>query len=278
MMRALQERPPRNTGPLEGRDTGRHERRLGTPEDCFEGSPWELHQGELVEQMGSKDLHAVVMALIAALFRCHAQRGLRTMTDVYCALADEKGPSVRAPDVVLVEDAGPLRDDFVRVAPVLAVEVRASQAKKVLEEKVNLYVSHDWPLVWIAHADRVELEVHRPGIEAALFTRGSHVPLPAALHRYGLEKIPLEALFDEALAGHYTEGWVQMRTLSRLFERKLGRALTADELGSLHRALVLGTDHLTDLALDLRPAELAAWLADAPGAAPPESGEVLRTP
>lgn len=277
-MRALQKRPPRDTGPLEWRDYGPQGCRLGTYDDCYEGSSWELHRGELVEQMGSKDLHAVVMAIITALFRCHAIRGLRTMTDVYCDLTDALGPSVRAPDVVLVDGTGPLRDDFVRVTPVLAVEVRATQSKKHIEEKVSLYLSHDWPLLWIAHAERGELEVQRPHAEPVVIRPGSDVPLPPELHKHGMRSIPVEALFDEAIAERYTEGWVQMRTLSRLFERRLGRALSADELGALHRALALGADRITDLALDLEPPALAAWLADIPPASPPESGEVLRVP
>src|SRR5271167_3277774 len=103
-MNALPTRPPRNTGPMELRDFGPTGRRLGSPADCYDGSPWELHHGELWEQMGSKDVHALVMALLAALFRTHARLGVSVMTDVYCDLTDATEASVRAPDVVLVGD------------------------------------------------------------------------------------------------------------------------------------------------------------------------------
>lgn len=270
MMQALRTtRPPRDTGPLELRDYGPSGGRLGTYEDCYEGSPWELHRGELVEQMGSQDLHAVVMALISALFRTHARRGLRTMTDVYCDLTDDLGPSVRAPDVVLVEAAGPPRGDFVRVTPILAVEVRGTQSKKYLEEKVKLYLSHDWPLVWVAHAERHELTVVTPHRGSVVYRPGTEVPLPPELDRYGLRAIPADALFDDTIADRYADGWAQkdgeLRTLSRLFERKLGRPLSGADRDALRRALdTREAGELTDAALDLAPAALAAWLADLP--------------
>jgi hypothetical protein len=85
--------PPRNTGPIELRDFGPMDRRLGTDADCYDGSPWELHRGELVEQIGGKDIHGIAMVLLAALFRTHARDGLTVMIDVYCALTDAEGPA-----------------------------------------------------------------------------------------------------------------------------------------------------------------------------------------
>src|SRR5262249_44537172 len=98
VMQALPIHPPRNTGPVELRDVGPTGRRLGTAADCYDGSPWELHRGELWEQMGSKDIHGIVMALLAALFRTHARAGITVMTDVYCELSDAESESIRAPD------------------------------------------------------------------------------------------------------------------------------------------------------------------------------------
>src|SRR5580698_8450561 len=94
---ASRSRPVRNTGPLEGRDFGPTGRRLGTAADCYDGSPWELHRGELWEHMGSRDVHGIIMAIVARLFGTHAREGLTTMTDVYCELSDEAGESLRAP-------------------------------------------------------------------------------------------------------------------------------------------------------------------------------------
>src|ERR1700730_1296675 len=103
-MPALPIRPPRDTGLMEIRDFGPTGRRLGTAADCYDGSPWELHRGELWEQMGRQDIHGIVMALLAALFRTHARPGVTVMTDVYCDLSDTSAASLHAPDVVLVGD------------------------------------------------------------------------------------------------------------------------------------------------------------------------------
>ena len=75
----------------------------------------------------------------------------------------------------------------------------------------------------------------------------------------------LEAFQREALEQGIEQGMTQgaAGTLAHQFERRLGRALRADE-----RALVrerterLGPDRLSDLVLDLSADELAAWLAD----------------
>src|SRR5580693_8442702 len=75
-------RPPRATGLIELRDFGPMGGRLGTEADCYDGSPWELHRGELVEQMGSKDIHGIVMAVLAKLFRTHGRPGVTVMADV----------------------------------------------------------------------------------------------------------------------------------------------------------------------------------------------------
>jgi Uma2 family endonuclease len=212
-MVALAPRTPRNMGPIELRDFGPTGRRLGTAADCHDGSPWELHRGELVEQMGSKDVHGIVMALIAALFRTHAREGLTVMTDVYCDLSDEKGSSLRAPDVVLVRDLASPRNDAYRGTPVLAVEIRGTQSKRYLEEKVKLYLEHDWPCVWIAHAERGELEVVRPESAAVSYRPGSVVPLLPELGKHGLDAVPATALFEEREASRFTDGWVQARAI-----------------------------------------------------------------
>lgn len=71
------------------RDYGPNGCKLGTFADCYDGSPWELHRGELVEQIGARDIHGILMALIAALFRTHAwawaQSARAPGTDCACA-------------------------------------------------------------------------------------------------------------------------------------------------------------------------------------------------
>jgi len=212
-MHAQRTRPPRDTGPIEGRDFGPTGRRLGTPIDCYDGSPWELHRGELWEQMGSKDVHGIVMALLAALLRTHARRGVTVMTDVYCDLSDASGASLRAPDVVLVGDLAQPRDDFYRGTPILAVEVRGTQSKRYLEEKVKLYLEHDWPCTWIVHTEREEVEVMRPGAGSVVYPRGRSVPVVPELDQHGLVALPVAAFFDEGEARRFNDGWVQARAV-----------------------------------------------------------------
>jgi hypothetical protein len=213
-MKALHVRPPRDTGPIEGRDFGPTGRRLGTALDCYDGSPWELHRGELWEQMGSKDIHGIVMAVLAKLLGTHARRGVTVMTDVYCDLSDASDPgaaSIRAPDVVLVGDLAKPKDAIYTGTPILAVEVRGTQSKRYLEEKVKLYLEHDWPCTWIVHAERQEVEVLRPGAASVTYRRGTSVPLVPELDKHGLAALPVAALFDEAEGIRFNDGWVAAR-------------------------------------------------------------------
>lgn len=214
-MVALPIDPSRNTGPLELRGFGPTGRRLGTVADCYDGSRWELHRGELWEQMGSKDIHAVVMALLATLFGTHARLGVTLMTDVYCDLSDAEGESLRAPDLVLVGDLSSPRNAVYTGLPVLAVEIRGTQSKRYLEEKVKLYLEHAWPCTWIVHAERQEVEVLRPGVASVTYRRGADVPLPPELDRYGLLTLPVTAIFDQIEARRYGDEWVQARTQER---------------------------------------------------------------
>jgi Uma2 family endonuclease len=255
-MRALRNRPPRNTGPIEVRDYGPNGRKLGTFADCYDGSPWELHRGELVEQVGSKDIHGILMALIAALFRTHARPGLTVMTDVYCDLSDAEGPSLRAPDVSLVQGLGKGKDDFYRGNPIIAVEIRGTQSKRYLEEKVKLYLEHDWPCTWIVHADREELEIMRPGLASVTYRPGAQVPLGEHLGKYGLSAVPVTALFDEDEFARYCDGWAEAQGQAQgqaqalLTLLKARRLLVSDDL---HRRIVTCGD----------AAQLEAWVVAA---------------
>lgn len=257
-MFALQPRPPRDTGPIELRDFGPLGRRLGTVEDCYDGSPWELHRGELVEQMGSKDIHGILMALLAALFRTHARPGLTVMSDVYCDLSDADGPSLRAPDVVLVGGLSEPKNQAYAGTPILAVEVRGTQSKRYLEEKVRLYLEHDWPSIWIVHAERQEVEVLGAQGGAVVYRAGAEVPLPAELDKHGLTAIPVRALFDENEFSRYCDGWVQARGQARAVLEVL-RA----------RALAISDAVQERIAVESDPAVLHRWLmlaATAPSA------------
>jgi hypothetical protein len=214
-MNALPARPLRDTGPIELRDFGPTGRRLGTAADCYDGSPWELHRGELWEQMGSKDIHGIVMALLARLLGIHARPGMTVMTDVYCDLSDPSAESVRAPDVVLVGDLAKPNDAIYTGKPILAVEVRGTQSKRYLEEKVKLYLEHDWPCTWIVHVGKQQVEVLRPRSAPVLYQTTASIPLPAELDKHGLAALPVAALFDEEQASRFGDGWVEARAAAR---------------------------------------------------------------
>jgi hypothetical protein len=144
-------------------------------------------------------------------------RGLRSDDESaeQCDLSDPSGASVRAPDVVVVGDVEKPRDDFYRGTPLLAVEVRGTQSKRYLEEKVKLYLEHAWPSTWVVHAEREEVEVWRPGTGSVVYRRGGAVPLVPELDRHDLEALPVAALFDEAEARRYNDEWVQAKERAR---------------------------------------------------------------
>jgi hypothetical protein len=135
------------------------------------------------------------------------------MTDVYCDLSDAQGPSLRAPDVVLVGDLSAPKNEAYTGTPILAVEVRGTQSKRYLEEKVALYLDHDWQEVWIVHAERQEVEVLRPEAGSVVYRRGTRVPLVPELDNYGLAAVPVDALFDEREAFRLTDGWVLIQAV-----------------------------------------------------------------
>ncbi len=199
------------TGPIELRDVGPTGRKLGTPDDCYDDSPWELHRGELVEKPVSHDIHSVAMVFSSTLFRVHARDGHTVMNDVYCVLDDEHGASRRAPDTVLVKQLVNPKGEAFRGLPILAVEIRATQSKKNLDEKVQLYLEHDWPTVWIVHTERREVEVVKKGLASVVYRVGTQVPLVPELDKYGLTSVPVSAFFDDVEGIKYTDGWVHAR-------------------------------------------------------------------
>jgi hypothetical protein len=224
-------RAPRNTGPIELRDLGPNGRPLGTAADCHDGSLWQLHRGELVRQTSSNEVNSAVMLLLGALFRMHAREDYDVYADVYCELIDRDGSlSLRAPDVVLAKSVQRLKDGPFQGIPVLAIEIRATQSKRQLEEKVNLYLEHDWPLIWLLHADRQEVEVVTPGSASVAYPKGTEVPLIPALDKYELKRIPVAALFDKEKFFTLNDGWVRAHERRRTIFAVLGaRKLVVSE-------------------------------------------------
>jgi hypothetical protein len=91
------------------------------------------------------------------------------------------------------------------------VEVRGTQSKRYLEEKVKLFLEHDWPVVWIAHAERREVEVLHRGLASVTYRLGARVPLLSDLDKHGLREVPVAAFFDDAEASRVIDGWVRAR-------------------------------------------------------------------
>jgi hypothetical protein len=198
------------TGPIEQRDFGPNGRRLGTPADCEDDdTPWELHRGELVERPVSHDIHSVVIGILTNLFGSHVRDGYSAMPDIHCVLDDALGKSRRAPDVVIARTIKNPKNEALHGIPVLAVEVRATQGKKHLEEKVKLYLEHDWPTVWNVHTERREVEVVQQGLASVTYRPGASVPLPVELDKYGLSSMPVTAFFDVNEASKYIDQWVR---------------------------------------------------------------------
>jgi hypothetical protein len=200
----------------------------------------------LIEQMGSKDLHGIAMAIAAALFHAHARRDHGVLTDVYCDLTDAEGPSMRAPDVTLVQGLEP-RNECYSGTPVLAVEVRGTQSKRYLEEKVKLYLEHDWPLVWILHVEQGVAEVFERGVASAAYAAGAELPLPWALQTHGLTSIAVEALFDRDVASRYLSEHALQRGKRLGLEE--GRRVAAAAIVDLAEAYGLAVDEPRRTAL-----------------------------
>jgi hypothetical protein len=176
------------------------------------------------------------------------------MTDVYCDLSDPATASLRAPDVVLVGDLSAPKNEVYTGTPILAVEIRGTQSKRYLEEKVKLYLEHDWPCTWIVHAERQEVEVLRRGVASVVYTRTSAtVPLPPELGQHGLTALPVAAVFDEAEARRFNDGWVAARAEARAEARTAAKAVLAVlgtrglVISESTRARVLGSHDLDAL-------------------------------
>ena len=198
------------TGPIELRDFGPNGRRLGTPADCEDDdTPWELHRGELVEKPVAHDIHSIVIGILTNLFGSHLRDGYSVMPDIHCVLDDALGKSRRVPDVVIARTIKNPKNEALHGIPVLAVEVRATESKKHLEEKVKLYLEHDWPTVWNVHTERHEVEVVQQDLASVTYRPGASVPLPKELDKYGLSSMPVTAFFDDVEASKYIDQWVR---------------------------------------------------------------------
>ena len=161
-----------------------------------------------------------------------------------------------------------LKDGPFQGIPILAVEIRATQSKKQLDEKVKLYLEHDWPLIWLMHAERQEIEVVTPGAGSVVYPRGTEVPLVPELDTYELKRLPVAALFDEQKFRAINEGWVVARAEVRARREERTRCL----LGILGaRNIVVPDDIVARIAEEKDLAKLDRWLVLAATAASAEA-------
>lgn len=220
--------------------------------------------------MSSHEIHSNLMFTLSALFGTHTHDAYQVMCDVYYELIDEGGLSLRAPDVVIAKAIKLLQDGPVRRTPILAVEIRATQSKSQVQEKVKLYLEHDWPLVWLVHADRQEIEVVTPGSGSVVYPRGTEVPLIPELDKYELKRIPVMSLFDKEKFQALNDGWVA--TWARARERRDERArCVLTLLGA--RSIVVTDEIKRRVTLEKDLDKLERWLLLAATAASAEAFE-----
>ena len=105
-------------------------------------------------------------------------RGLGHVVGADAAFLFERGP-----DIARVPDAAFIRADRLppqaqlwrvsRVGPDLAVEVVSPNDRpQEIAEKIDLYLTHGVPLVWVAYPRSRQVAVHRPGQEPLILGEG----------------------------------------------------------------------------------------------------------
>ena len=194
---------------------------------------------------------------------------------------------LRAPDIAVgnVPDA----PGWIPGVPPLAVEYAGvGQEEQKLQEKIRDLLAAGTRWVWVVRLlGERHVEVHEARKPVVRRRTGQMLSAPGVLRN----EVPVEALFDRTAAHEVTlrnllqrrgyesldavreEGRDEGRDAGReqglaplvhQFERRLGRPLSEEERRSLSaRLLHLGPARLGDVVLDLDPAALAAWLADA---------------
>lgn len=71
-----------------------------------------------------------------------------------------------------------------------------------------MYIEHDWPTIWIIHAERREVEVLQKGLASVMYRMGTSVPRVPELDKFGMTSIPVRAFFDKHEADKYARDWV----------------------------------------------------------------------
>ena len=129
----------------------------------------ELIYGELIMMSPAGPEHGVVAARIARLIGNYVEDH-----DLGLVFAAETGFVIQAPDLVRAPDVSFVRKDRVSAGlprrgyfdgvPDLAVEVVSpDDSKRDVAEKINMWLAHGTPVVWVAYPKQMTVEIHRVG-------------------------------------------------------------------------------------------------------------------
>lgn len=260
------------------------------PEQLRSGDPYEVSHG-----------HAVWCAPTGADGTGPNGRGFMVLdTDPMAANAGvDAGMQVgaltmRAPDVAV--GAFQEKGGWIQGALPLAVEYAGQgQDEDELREKIDDLLSHGTKYIWVVRLNGPRrVEVHERGKAVRTVLPGEQLTAPGVLKN----PVRVEALYDRDAAqeaaltnllqrkGYESLDEVRRESiekgieqgiergieqgiekvigsLERIFARRIGRPLTADERATLiTRLTTLGSERLGDVAIDLDPVELDAWLHD----------------
>jgi Uma2 family endonuclease len=125
-----------------------------------ENAPYELIRGVLYETMPTKFVHALVAGRFARFFGRYADSVLpgEVIAGEGGFVLEEDPDSLLAPDVAFIRaerlPPGRARDDWIRIPPDAAVEVKSpSNTRAEIARKVEVYLAAGVPLVLVADTD-----------------------------------------------------------------------------------------------------------------------------
>jgi Uma2 family endonuclease len=131
-----------------------------------DGPNYELHEGELTSMPPSKTRQGVIAMLIGSQILNHVQS--RKLGYVAGADAGFKIPprDFYAPDAAFYSHEslpdGLPSDDYVSVAPDLAVEVVSASDQSTAHGKVMRYLELGTRLAWVVYPNKQSVDVYRP--------------------------------------------------------------------------------------------------------------------
>lgn len=242
-----------------------------------EDSGAEVVDGRVVQTMGAEEPHATLHFDVPRLLGHCLAGGYVGAADLLTRPTEDDN---FAPDISIYPEA---RDPATggRQVEDLAFEIIDTTPLARVTTKARKLVTRGVRRVFVIDvADRAVREWSRARDDWELLP-----PDAAITDRCFSEPVPVRALVDHLLADevvvralHRRRNPALMRLLDereargrdeglaplvRQFERRLGRALTADERATLRARLAThGPERLGDVVLDLAPDALAAWLAD----------------